>query len=325
MSNFSGKLRQVGIGIESARGDAVSPGYWIKNLRVSHNDKRDYIKDESAMGIIAEAHDAVVAKEYGQGEIGGVLDATLAGYLFKNVLGSVASALASGESAVYEHTFSLLNSNTHPSLTIETKNPVEQMKFSLAMIESLKIKCEVGKWVEFTATYRSKKGATASNSPSYVDSYKFYSKMVTLKLASALAGLGAATAINIKSFEISFDQNLEDEDKLGDTQVNDINNTFLAIEGNIEGTFSADTLKTYFREGTTRALRLYIENPTTIGTAEKPSLQINLAKVAFEDFEESDDLGAITQQTLKFTGLYSTSDSSIGTVVLTNTKADYDS
>lgn len=325
MANFSGKLRQVGIGIEASRGTAEVPGIWVKNLRVSHNDKRDYVKDESAMGVIAEAHDDVVVKEYGMGEISGVLDATIAGYLFKNVLGTVSSDLASGETVVYEHTFSLQNGNTHPSLTIETKNPVEQFKFALAMIESLKIKCEVGKWVEFTATYRSKKGATGANTPSYSEHYKFYSKMVTMKLATNLAGLGAASAINIKSFEISFDQNLEDEDRLGSTEVNDINNTFLSIEGNIEATFSSDTLKDLFRDGTVQALRLYSENPTTIGVAEKPSVQINLAKVAFEEFEESDDLGAITQQTLKFAGLYSPTDSSIGTVVVTNLKEDYDS
>lgn len=325
MANFVNKLVEVGIGRESSRGTAVAPGRWVKNMSVSHDDKKTYIQDDSAMGLIVHANDSVIAEEWSEGEIAGIMSDQFIGYLLLNVLGSVSSATASGESAVYEHTFSLLNSNAHPSLAIEIKNPVEQRKFALAMVESLKIRAEVGKWMEFTVTFKSKKGASASNSVSYTAENKFWSKMVTMKLASALAGLGAASETVIRSFEITFDCSLFMEYKLGSTEPNDINNQVLKIEGNIEAMFGAATLKDLFRAGTHQALRLDALSPTGIGVAEFPELQIDLAKVAFEEFEKSDGKDDMAMQTLKFSALYSTADSAVASAVLTNAKADYTS
>ena len=323
MANFVNKLVQIGVGRESSRGTAVAPGNWVKNMAVSHDDKRNYIQDDSAMGLIMESNDSVVAEEWGEGELSGILSDQNIGYFLLNVFGAVSSATASGETVVYEHTFSLLNSNQHPSLTLEVKNPVEQLKFALAMVETLKIRAEVGKWVEFTVTFKSKKGATASNSVTYADENKFWSKMVTMKLASTLSGLGAASETVIRSFEITFDCSLFMEYKLGSTEPNDINNQVLKIEGNIEAMFGATTLKDLFRNGTLNALQLDVVSPTVIGNAEAPELLIKLARCAFEEFEKSDGKSDMAVQSLKFAGLYSISDSQFGTIVLTNKKANY--
>jgi hypothetical protein len=147
--------------------------------------------------------------------------------------------------------------------------------------------------------------------------------MVTMKLASSLAGLGAASAINIRGFELSFDSSLFLDYKLGSTEPVDINNQTLKIEGNIEAMFGSVTMKDIFRNGTLDALRLNVLSPVVLGSAAAPEITIDLAKVAFEEFEKSDSLAEMAMQTIKFSGLYSVADSSLGTITLTNTKANY--
>jgi len=146
-----------------------------------------------------------------------------------------------------------------------------------------------------------------------------------MKLAANLAGLGAAAAINIKSFEISFDKKTEAMFVLGNIAPDDIINQEFSIEGNISAYFEdTASFKAIFEGGTAKALRLDALNAgVTIGASSNPELKIDLAKVNLEDYSRSGGLGSIVEQSIKFKANYSLTDSAIASIVLTNTQTAY--
>lgn len=323
---FSGRKYQVGLGKETTRGTAVAPSYWIQKNDVSVEEKRQYVEDDASVGVIVDTIGAEIGKEWAEGEVSGkVLDRSF-GLFMLGALGSVASVEKGGDAGVYDHTFSLSNANNHQSLTIEVKNDVEQKKFALGVMTSLKISAEVGKIVDFVAGFKAKKGATASNTPSYLTTERlFVGKHAILKTATNLAGLGAASAINVRSVEVSINKNVEEHDAIGSSEPVDFANKFVSVEGNIEAMFeNASDFKSLFEAGTKKALRLEITNyDVTIGSASNPKLQIDLASVSFEDWSRKSGNNDLVSQTIKFKGHYSLTDAKLIQAVLTNLVASY--
>lgn len=324
---FSGRKYQVGVGRESTRGTAVNPTFWIPKFEVSIDNKKEYLNDEASFGITVDTVGAKIVREWAEGEITGQVREKSFGLFLLAGLGAVSSA-ETGDTGVYEHTFSFSNTNVHQSLTLEVKNDLEQLKYPLAVLTSLKISVEASKFVEFAAAFNSKKGASASNTPSYSDAERlFIAKDCTFKTASALAGLDAAAAIKIKSFDISIEKNVEAHDILSSNEPDNFANKFVSIEGNIEAMFENLTdFKAIFEAGTQKAMRLAIVNASqTIGASSNPGLEINLPKVTFQDWSRKSGNGEVVTQTIKFKGHYSLTDAALIEAVLTNLQTSYTS
>lgn len=320
---FSGRKVQVGLGKETTRGTAVVPAFWIPKYEAAVDNKREYVNDEASVGVVAESTGAVVAKEWAEGEITGKISDKSVGLILLGSMGTVADALV--ETGVYSHTFTLQNGNAHQSLTIEMKDDVQQLKYALGVVESLKLSVEAGKIAEFSASFKAKKGSTSANSPSYATENLFVGKHATLKLAANIAGLGAAAAINIKNCEVSIDKDVEAHDALGSAEPVDFANKTIKISGNIEAVYeNATDFKSPFESGTLKALRLSVVNTDVIiGTTKNPSLVIDLAKVSLQEWSRKSSNKDVVTQTIKFEGHYSMTDSSIASIVLTNTQASY--
>jgi len=232
---FIGRKYQVGIGKETARGTAVVPSFWLPKQDVTIDNKKQYIDNDSSMGLISDSSDAKIIKEWAEGEISGFVQDKSFGLMLLGALGTVNSAVK--ETTAYNHTFSLAQTNAHQSLTVEVKNDLEQLKYALCVINSLKISAQVGKFVEFSAGIKGKKGSTSANAVAYTTENLFISKHATLKFATNLAGLTGATAINIKSVELSIDKKVEEHDALGSLEPVDYANTEFSVDGVIEASF----------------------------------------------------------------------------------------
>lgn len=321
---ISGRKYQVGIGKETARGTAVAPAFWLPKYDVTVENKKTYVNGEAAMGTIHDSDGSKIVKEWAEGEITGKVRDKSFGLLLLSAFGSVASVQRGGDATVYDHTFSVANANNHQSLTIEVKNDIEQLKYALAVINSLKISAQVGKFVEFSAGIKAKKGATGTANPVYTAENEFIAKHATLKLAANLAGLGAAAAVNVKSVEISIDKNVDDHEALGSTEPVDYANKDFVCEGVIEAVFeNKDDFKAVFESGTLKALRIDIKSDVIIGSAANPELKIDLASVALQDWSRKAGNNEIVTQTIKFKGHYSLADTKMIEAVLTNLNVSY--
>lgn len=322
MPAFIGRLIQIGIGKETNRGTAATPTFWLNKMNATIEDNREVIINESTIGRIEDSIDGALVSEGAEGEISGkVLDKSF-GLLLLAAIGAVDSTVK--ETAVYNHTYTVKNDAQSPSLTIEAKNPNEQLAFALAMLESLEIRAEVGKYVEYTATFKSKKGTTASNSPSYTAENIFLAKHITVKMADAIAGLDSASAIPVRSVTFRINKNLERDDAFGSLDPIDILNKQFSIETTIVMLYKDTTYKTFYSAGNKKAIRINIKNTdVVIGATSNPELNIDLAQGIFTKWEKTTGSDDLSVQTITVKATYKISEGKMLNCVLTNTQSSY--
>lgn len=320
-----GRLVNLGIGKETTRGTVIAATYWLFKSELNYQEKIEQAIEESSVGVIADAVDAQIVRKWAEGSFGGNIKDKSFGLLLLSLFGSVSSAVKSGETVVYEHTFSLLGSAQHPSLTLGIDDPWQDYQFALGMIESLEINYERGKFIGFTANFKSKKGVTATLTASYTAENSFRPQDFIFKIAANLTGLDAASAVTIKSATLRFEKNLEIDDILGSIDPADILNKTFTCSGTIEAIFEDEaTFKTVALGDTAKALRLDLANTNvTIGTASNPALRIDLAKIKFSEITRTTPLGDLVKATMPFKSYYSLSDSKMFAVKLTNLAVSY--
>lgn len=325
MTKAIGRLVNLGIGKESSRGAPVAPTYWLFKSELNYQEKIEQAIEDSSVGVIADAIDAQIIRKWAEGSFGGDIKDKSIGLILLSLFGSVSSSVKSGESIVYEHAFSLGNSAQHQSLTLGIDDPWQDYQFALAMIENLEIKFERGKFSSFTASFKSKKGATATLTATYTAENSFRPQDFAFKIAANLAGLGSVSALNIKSATLKFEKNLEIDDVLGSVDPADILNKQFVCTGTIEAIFEDEvTFKTIVLGDTAKALRFDIKNTSvTIGASSNPELQIDLAKVKFSEITRATPIGDLVKQTLGFKAFYSLGDSKMFSVLLTNLATSY--
>lgn len=324
MTKFIGRLADIGIAKEASRGTAETDvDFYLPKVSLSIDDGIEQIIDESSVGVIEDSTGASVIAKFAEGEIEGNIYDKSFGLILLAALGQV-STTGPAETSVYSHAFSILQSAQHPSLTLFLDDPNQDYKYALAVLKSLDLDVMLGQYARYKAAFRSKVGATATLSPSYAAENHFLPQHGSLKIAANLAGLGAASAINIRSIKLSVQKNVEDERRLGSLEQADILNKQVAVEGTVELVFNDETFKTQMLADTAQAMRIRLTNSdVTIGSTLNPQLTIDLAKVKFSNFERGYGNDEITTATVKFKGFYSLADTAMVTAELINTQSSY--
>lgn len=324
MTKFIGRLADIGIAKEGTRGTAeAAADFYLPKVSLSIDDGIEQAVDESSVGVIEDSTGASVVAKFAEGEIEGNIYDKSFGLILLAALGSVSTSGPS-ETTVYTHSFSVLQSAQHPSLTLFLDDPNQDYKYALAMLTSLELDVMLGQYARYKAQFRSKVGATATLSPSYSAENHFLPQHGSLKTASDLSGLGAASAINIRSVKLTVDKNAEDDRKLGSLDQADILNKQVAVTGTIELVFDDNTFKTDMLADTAKAMRIRLANSdVTIGDTLNPQLTIDLAKVKVSSFEKTYENDGIVIAAVEFKAFYSIGDTSMITGELVNEQASY--
>jgi hypothetical protein len=314
----------IGIGKETSRGVKVAPSYWLKPLSEDINDKIEVAVSERAVGVIEDSEDQEISKKMSGGTIAGEVFDESFGLILLATLGQVGS-VETADLGVYEHTFAVLQSAKHPTLTVEVKRgDNEQKAYPNSVIETFKLEAAVNQYLKFEMALRGKAGVAESNSPGYITEKYFLGQHINLKLADDLAGLDGASAVDVKRVEININKNIEDDDKLGSIEPADFLNKQLTIEGSIEMNFKDTVLMDYALNGNQKAMRIEIINgDVTIGATSNPKLVIDLAKIKLREPLISGDNNEIAKVTANFKAFYSASDSKSIETKLTNLVTSY--
>lgn len=317
------RLINVGFGIEATKGTAVAVDSRQPKTDFSFDETNEVIQDESSIGVPVDSRDSFVVRRFGEGEIAGNIETNAIGYLLKSVFWDVASAVDS--SWAYIHDFTLNADNDTPSLTIGVDDPVEWDKsYSLGSIDSLTIGAEIGQQATFSADFMSKQAESATHTVSYSTDNKLLAHHSEFKTATNLAGLGAASAVCIESFEITFTKNLSEDYCLDSINPTDFLNQQFTIEGSFTAKYKNEDFKDYQLDGTQRAVRFELkDDQTTIGTSSNPTLTIDLPLASFTEFDRSMGNDEVVTQTINFKGLYSQADGEAVEVALVNTTDEY--
>ena len=147
---------------------------------------------------------------------------------------SSATAAFAYDTGVRAHVFERLNSNAHPSLTVYKVDDVDTMRAAYCMVNSLDIEAVVGDFVKFMLEMEGKGMTSTTGTPSYDEQNAFLAKHATLKLASSLAGLSAASASAVSRTLISVAKNLTDYQAFGDDDVAAFYNQQFGVTGELE-------------------------------------------------------------------------------------------
>jgi len=323
MATQIGRLINVGIGRETARGTAqASATYWIPKVDFDYNPRADYVVNESGLGVIDGRSDAKVVEKVGEGSFGGIVYDKDFGLLLAACLGTWSSSVIAD--SAYTHSFTRLNTNTHPALTIFHKDSNVDEKFALGMLNQLTLNCVLKDFVKYTAGFLSKVGATTSSTPSYIAENPFLATHVTVKFAATTAALATASATAVRAINLTINKNVEDWLNLGSSEPTDIVNKALSVTGDLELLFDDTTIRGYVLDGTQKACLITIQNSDVlIGTASRPKLEITLAPMSFRDWGRATGQNDVVTQTVAFDGNFGLTDTKTLSIQLVNAVASY--
>jgi len=326
MAKIVGRLKNVGIALESVRGAGASPTYWLPKTDFSMDDKVVKARNKSSYGNLnMDGNQAIVAKAWAEGDIEAEVFSNSFGVILKALLGSV-STTGPSDSA-YTHSFSIDNTNQHPSLAISVEDGnIAEYMFRLAMINSLEISIEPEEVVKFTMNVMSKRGVATTQTATYTAQSKFVGRDLILKLASLTSGLGAATPLSIKMLKINFEKNTRLDHNLGTVEPEDIQNQAMRISGEIELDYEDRSYRDLMMNGSYRAMRLQLVNSrdTIASGSTNPSFTLDLSRVDFDGWEPAYPNDEIASQKINFTALYDiTNGNTINSCTLVNGVASY--
>ena len=323
MAKYIWRQINVWVWIEWTRGTAVSPAQWIPKTDFSFEEKMETIQDESSIGVIVDSRGTEVIKKYWEWEIGGNIEVNSIGYLLLWTLWTVSSE--EDTTWAYKHSFELNNSNQIQSLSIWVSDPVLwDVEYWLWSIESMTISASEWEFATFTVNFRSKPWESTSHTVSYDVDYKLLARHSIFKTATNSAWLDAADNVCLRSFEITFTKNLEDDYCIWSISPEDFINQNFTIEWSFTAVFENDTFRSYALDGTKRAIRFsLVDTDTDIWVSSNPELTIDLPLASFTEFSRSQWNDETVTQTVTFKGLYSNTDSSAVDIDLVNTTADY--
>lgn len=325
MTNLIGRQISYGLGVESTRGTAVAPDFWVRHLSADVWTKTDKIFNESANGNVVGANQADIARQWSEGTLEAKVQSDSFGVVLYGALGAVSTdgnADASGN--VYDHTFTLANSTTPKSLTIAQKSANADRAYALAVVNSFGLKVEAGEYATFELGVMAKKHASASNTVAYTSEDEFTSKHASVKFATNVAGLSGATAISVESVSLNIARNVEPYWAHGSVEPAEINGGRVDITGSMVLRWDSETYENLFYNNTNQAVEIELVNTdVTIGTAANPTITITMPTVSIESIDVDQSLDSIVKQTVNFNAMFDATTSKAIDIVLTNETSSY--
>ena len=330
-----GKQLRIGIAKESVRGTAeTSPSFWLETDDVDLDERYENAIDAQTHGVIEDNAGQSRVKNWAEGKFSMPVCDTTSALLFVSLFGSTSAVVHSGESVVYDHTIEVKQTVQHQSLTFFLHDPIPtatgataDYTHANAVVHGIDLDYALGDFVKLTAAIKAQAGSAAAVvfAPTKAYENRFLPQNMTFKVASTFAGLGAASAIKIKSAQISINENIEDDDVLGQASPRDFLNKEFSIEGTVEAIWQNESdFKDAALANTPKAMRLDLVNTAvTLGTATNPQFRIDLAKVYFTEFSRPIKIKEVVYQTIKFKAAYSDSDGLMARLLFVNTRSSY--
>lgn len=318
MTKFVGRRGTLGIAREATKGVPVNPQYWLPYVTMSFFDRTESVAEEQGMGNIADQDSIFVTMTMGEGDVEAELYDQALPYILMSLLGTVPVTTGGNP---YTHTFTLSNTNLPQTLSLYWTDPDRDYMFPQCVVESLKVSVAPTGKVEYTIHFKSK---TARNwthqTPSFTTlGTKFLHQHLIFKLAANIAGISAASNISLKNLEFTIDRKTIFDTVMGTAEPEDILSQALSFEGSLELNLEDDTYRNYMLAGTYKSAQIKLL------VSSSSSLDIQLPRVSFAEWEPDYKLNEIAKQKINFKGNYDSANAQaiITTATVINTKVSY--
>jgi hypothetical protein len=313
MTKFVGRRGTLGLAVETVRGTAIAPVFWVPWATMSFEDAVDEARETQGLGTIADADSKYVTMKMGQGDVEAQLYDKAMGAILTGLTGASPST---GGSNPYTHTYTLSQTNQGKSLSLYWKDPDRSDMYPLGMLDSFKISVELNGIVNYTIGFKSKTARDWTTQTASFTSLgsKFLHQHLIFKLAANVGSLGAATALSLKKLDITFNRNVLFDGVMGTVEPEDILNQQLSVDGSLTLNLEDDTYRDYMLNGTYKAMEIQLANGAS------SNLDLRFPRVDFSQWKSDRNLNEISKQSINFKANYDAANALdiISTCVLIN-------
>lgn len=283
---------------------AVSTGHFIGVESGQLKAEAEHVPNASSAGRIEVGTENFVTKESSVFAFSAPVKSNWLGHVLVGLLGSVSSANASGETLVREHTITVSNAAAAPSYTVYNLGGVANEKATYGTFRSLTLSCEAGGLLMAEVELVAQALESATGTIAYANDYYFQGSHGSIKLAAALTNLSGASATAFHKVSLTIEREVLPHYVFASVEPSKFIPGVLKVSGSVEILHEAMTYRDYFTDATEKAMRIAFQNPTTIGSAEKPEIQIDLAKVYFTGHDTSEGPDDVVMETVNFEGRF---------------------
>jgi hypothetical protein len=318
-----GRELEAGYSTESSRGTAeTTVNKWQKSVSVSIVERAENVVDDATHGSLEDSDQRRITQKWVEGDLEGIVHADALGYLLSSIYGGVDTTTVAGD--VRSHNFKLKQSIQHQSLTVFAKDGgVQNLAFAGCAVSTLELNASVDDFVRFTASFIGQTAADDTETPSYDTEYDFIGRDITVKMASSEAGLSGATAIKLKSVDVTFDQGAIRDHVFGAYTADDVYNSKMMIEGSFTINFADEVYKDLYLGDTAQYMEIAIVGAADIGGGSNPAITLLLNKVQIMDWNRSGDNDSLVEGEVSFKAFYNAADSQQSELTLVNLTDTY--
>jgi len=324
MAKTAGRQVEVGLGIEATPGTAVAETVFLQHTAFSMQAIAEKELFVSARGIRNQSSNSMIKRKYSGGSITVIPNVVNAPYLFGLTLGSVSSALASGETAVYEHTITVQNTNASMKTATMTvaEGAIQTAQYTNVVVDSLNLEVSDG-YATATLELLGQFPGTDTQSESYTQETEFAYHNMAVKFGTSVSNANSGSATPLKSVTLNIANNVQlDEAFLsGSNEV--AANGFVAGPLEITGSYSLhfeNTTELAKYKANTKNAMVISFTGASIGSAETEEINIALGKVILTGPPIEYNLDGLLVLNQEFTVEYDSTDTDIK-VIVTNEDA----
>ena len=321
MNTVLGEKYVAGVAVEATRGTYVAAQDFIRTREpatVQTEVEKVDIAETEGSGFANKGQ--VVTMKRVAGEAAVNMRYRTYGYWLKSLFGGCTSAVESGETAVYRHSFSIDVANPQPSLSLSlARGTFDHKKINGAVVRQISETYSLDDVVNANVSLMARAEETVSDiTPAFTnDDYLAPHQSVTVKIADDVAGLAAATPICVTEMTNEMNRNTREKLCLSSTSVQDHIAQLMNLTGSFTWDKTADTYQAFDQANSEHALEISIVNTAVdIGEASNPTLVYTFPKVTLST-EESRPLDDIVTETVSWTAQSVTAS-------LVNEKDNYD-
>jgi len=278
---------------------------WFEKTDSDFQDRYELGEDNGANGSIVEWTDVFLKQSFADWKLEWALKMnSISSFLLALLWEKITTANADD---TFSHLFNFSESNTHQSLVVAKETPIEKMLYKLSMIKSFEISAEIWEIAKVTINLESKPWVEDwTITKNFELDHNFLSRFWIFKLASTYSALWIASAMDLRSFKLTFTPNTEKRGSLWDTSPVEIINKTYNITWTVEFDYKDNIVKDIALSTQKKALQFAIvDDEKIIWTwTRNPKIDFKFYRVAFTSYEVSEPNDDVVTQSLNFKALY---------------------
>ena len=307
MAFIKGEDVNIGIARETVRGTAETPSIWLPGRTptgVRQVVEKAIIKETKGTGMASQG--SVLVQKRAEGDLEFNVRNGSIGMMLLSLLGKVTTSTAG---SAYSHLFEILTGNPqYPTLTLGLAQlGMQDYAYRKCICTQLEVRTPVDDLVNATASFvGAEENTHADYTPSFPSTdYFFRHYDVVIKIASDVSGLAAASALGVKEFSLTLNNNGRVNQNIGELNPSDVLGLMVEVGGKLKLDYTGETYHDIYAAGTYKAMSITMtRSDVALDTGVYPKISFVMPKVSFENLNPDRPIDDIVGEEMDFVAHY---------------------